>query len=250
MTTKAMRYLQCDPMNTPSRFRVLTPAVVYCCLASSIFAVGLPNEPRGTHDEPHAAQPSPGKKLYPRDDSASVPSFAAYKRRLLGAAERGEMAVLRDAMAARIRIGFELEMTPEEAVKHLGLKDGTPWTELRDALKLGAVREPAYGEDTFIAPYVAAAGTSLELEDLVITGRNVNVRAAAAADAKPIDVVSYDVVSRGPKWPGPEPWEQIVTPSGKVGFVHSSFVRSVDGERFRFRRIDGEWKLASFLVGE
>jgi hypothetical protein len=84
----------------------------------------------------------------------------------------------------------------------------------------------------------------------VITGRNVSVREAPRPDAKRIDVLSYDVVSRGPNWTGTGAWEQIVTPSGKVGFVHTSFVGSSTGLRFYFQRIDGQWKLALIGFGD
>ena len=136
-------------------------AVVFChSLSLPISAINLLEKPIGALDRLHVAQPGL-KKLYPREDSASVPAFAAFKRRLLGAAERGDVTVLKELMAAKIQIGFETSSSPDEAVKELGLKQGTAWNELRDALKLGAVREPTDGEDAFIAPYVSADGNDL-----------------------------------------------------------------------------------------
>ena len=84
----------------------------------------------------------------------------------------------------------------------------------------------------------------------MITGRNVSVREAPRPDAKRIDVLLYDVVSRGPDWTGTGAWEHIVTPSSKVGFVHRSLVGSSTGWRFYFQRIDGAWKLVSIGFGD
>jgi hypothetical protein len=126
-----------------------------------MFALDRPATPVGALERQDVAQPRLGKKVYPRDDSASVPAFVAFKRRFLVAAERGDVTVLKELMAAKIQIGFETSSSPDEVVKELGLKQGTAWNELRDALKLGAVREPIDGEDAFIAPYVSADGNDL-----------------------------------------------------------------------------------------
>jgi hypothetical protein len=207
-------------------------------------------------------QGQPTRKVYPRDDSASVPAFARFRDRLSAAAASGDLSALRAALAPTLLVNFE-ERTRDQALAEEGVQQGRPWIALRNALALGAVRMAYDGEVMFIAPYVGEVEPDLPDDALVITGAGVNIRQAPSLEAAVIERLSYDVVSQGSDSvfdrsvleggappSNPATWAKIVTPSGRVGYVYGEYARSETDIRFRFRAIKGEWQIVAISAGD
>jgi hypothetical protein len=190
-----------------------------------------------------------GRKIYPKDDSASVATFAAFKASLLAAAKRGDLATLKNAMAQEVQFERELQLTPDELIRTLDLREGTPWVDLERALRMGVAKEADADEETFIAPYIGAYVTEMDLSEMVVIGRNVNAREKPALTSMIVERLSYDIVEGGPestvvtKSDPSTGWINIVTPSGKTAWVQDRYFDV--GTYYRFQRIDGIWKLVS-----
>lgn len=198
------------------------------------------------------------RKLQPRDQSNEDAEFAAWKRTLLIASERGDVAILRAAFAPVVRVDFE-ELKRDAAVAAAQLSEGRPWRALRDALRLGAARE----DNRFVAPYVFAARGRLAADEAAITGDHVNLRSEAAPDAGIVAVLSFDIVrlddshaydselfEREDHPTGAKAWAKIITSNGATGYVYGRYIRAPSDVRFVFQRIDGQWRITSMAAGD
>ncbi len=202
-----------------------------------------------------------GRRVYPRDESGTDPTFATFRSALLGAATRGDLAALQEAIAATPTINFE-PSTRERVSRRFNLRQGVPWRALRDALTLGAVKEGTV--DTFVAPYTSASESALKGDELIITARNVRVRQSPDSGSEVVEQLTYDVVTQGANYhefdadlfersdmpTGRSAWAHIVTLSGKQGYVYGRYVRSPIGRRFHFERQNGVWQIAHVTAGD
>lgn len=250
-------------MLLPIRFSLALLAAFGPAAASSSDSVSPARSAERCQAATRSQAPSLGT-MYPVDESHLDPAFAQLKRKLLRAAERGDIAFLREAMTPTLNVHFE-GVSRDEFIRRMNLREGTPWRGLRDALRLGVTRE----EEHFCAPYVFTRSSEMRLAEgepvLVITGKNVRVRARPDPSSPVIEVVSYDIVRLGPQYTGendpdlwereehpqgPDTWAQIRTPSGKVGYVYRKFVRHPDDTRYYFKKVDGVWKLWAIAAGD
>ena len=202
----------------------------------------------------------PAVKVLPRDDSASDPSFLAFKRRLLSAARRGDVAVLRASMAPTLNAYFE-QATRDQVIAAEQLREGQPWVALVEALELGVGREPDR-PDLFIAPYVSATSGLDGFEDLVVLGHGVRLRQSPDPRADVVGVLSYDVVRAswdhysfrepGEAWSLDEPrhWVHVLTSAGSSGYVFGRFVRAGADQRYYFEKVNGRWRMTALAAGD
>ena len=212
--------------------------------------------------EAHQKLPAPPRprKVLPRDDSASDPSVLAFRRRLLSAAKRGDIAVLRASMAPTLNAGFE-PATPEQVIASRQLREGEPWTDLVAALELGVAREPER-HGLFIAPYLSATSAELlPFDDLAVIGRDVRLRVSPSADAQSVATLSYDVVRRLSEYPygdpdeawsvlNPRHWVHVLTSGGTSGYVFGRFVRAGSDLRYYFEKSGGRWLMTMLAAGD
>ena len=208
------------------------------------------------------------KKLYPVDQSHKDPSFAEFKAQLMEASQKRDLEFLRSALADSVRLGTEGRVTREQALANFNNKDLGPvlWRELRDVLLLGAtqvtINYPGVPKrPRFCAPSVTTLMPNrLKVGDvLVITEEEVAVHSQSNSSSPVIDRLSNDVVSIGPSGYrdiSPEeidgetyPWNQIVTPSGKVGYVYGKYARRWLDHEACFAKIDGKWVLTRLSYG-
>ena len=203
----------------------------------------------------NAPQP---RKIYPQDDSWSDATFAAFKVKLLTAAEKGDLTTLRESLAPTVN--FMFEPAPRDVVwKKLSLRSGIPWRALRDAVKLGVVH---FGNG-FVAPYVAARSDVVELTDFVVSGDNVRVRQNPHQNAPVIEHLSHDVVvpfaghtfdpdlfANEDTPSGSAAWAHVTTPTGRTGYIYGKYLSSPAGLRFYFDKVDGSWKIVAIAEGD
>ncbi len=195
----------------------------------------------------------------PVDAAASDPGLARVRRQILEAAARRDFNGLRPVLGPTIKFAFE-DRTPEAflALTRTWSKRevATFWQQVRDALAL-----PMAAKDGYVfAPYVAI----VDVPDYgwrVITAEHVALRTAPDLAAPVIEWLSYGQVkvAPGPSGAAAHParidgasydWTQIVTPSGKTGWVVDKYARSDLGFRLLFQQIDGKWKLVAIAEGD
>jgi hypothetical protein len=208
-----------------------------------------------------AAQAVEGRKLYPKDESSLVPSFAAFKAALLTAAQAGDVRAIRAALAPTVLLSFE-DVHADDVITTLNIRPGVSWRELVDVLRLGVVREQDQdGAPTFVAPYVSALAAQIEYDEFAIVGREVAMRERPNRTSAVIERLSYDVVRAGPddqfgatgdddSVDKPRAWTQVISPSGKTGYVYGRYLRSPAATRFHFRQVNGEWKIVYITSGD
>ncbi len=228
----------------------------FCVLFFGVSCMANPSagsKPRGAEPTlaPQAIETS--QKLYPVDESHLDPSFVEFKGQLLEAISKRDREFLRNALADEVTLAPGSRSTREQALLAFDDEDAEVdlWRELRDALQLGA----AWEQLRFCAPSVATQLENLPGTHflLVITSEEVSVHAQPKSSSTIIDTLSYDVVKIGPsgnRGLSPEeidgetyPWYQIVTPSGKVGYVYAKYVRYWLDYHACFRKVDGKWVL-------
>ncbi len=226
-------------------------------LAASALAVAA-GPSRSAAQRPESPPPA---KVFPRDDSASDPTFLTFKNRLLAAAKRGDIAALRASMAETLNAGFETA-TRDQVIAAEGLREGQPWQELVDALELGTTREGnGDGGHYFMAPYVSSYTNDLDgYEELAIIGRRVRLRRGPHPQAEVLALLTYDVVSIVHELDGgrdevlsldsPASWAAVRTGDGTVGYVFARYVRSPIDVRFFFEKVNGRWLLTMLAAGD
>ena len=101
------------------------------------------------------------------------------------------------------------------------------------------------------------------MENAAIVGRNVRMRAEPRADARVVNVLSLEVVTldrthdvdaqlfyRADNPEGPAAWARVITHDQRTGYVYGRFVWSPDNLRFSFAKVEGEWKLTGWAIGD
>jgi len=207
---------------------------------------------------PGASENPPAVKILPVDESGSDPGFAKFRDELIEAAQKRDIAFLRSAIAPAVAMGFETgPASLEEVLAAFQRTDREEdlWEELRDVLLLGATREGG----GFCAPYVATKyPRNLYPEYLVVTVNRLRVRRQPNVQAPVIATLSYELVK--PLYDFDLPyeegkreknrWVKIRTSSGIEGHVCGKYVRHPHGYRACFEKINGQWKLVSFVAGD
>ena len=203
-----------------------------------------------------AAQPLASPRVVLRDDAAGEPEFARFKARILAVAEAGDTVTLTALMSPDISAGYE-PSTPESVLATYHVTPGRPWLALRDALRLGTVKEG----NAFVAPSTEAL--DMGPDDAIIVASDVRLRAAPSHQAPVVQLLSRlqvvtldraelydaDLTETSEQPTGPAAWARVVTADGRAGYVFARLLVSSENSRFVFRRIEGRWKLVALARG-
>jgi hypothetical protein len=172
----------------------------------------------------------PAERLAPVDESATDPSFLAFRVKLLAAIQR------RDVKA--VQAWAEESVRPSITLAALG--------EIGAAVRLGVVRD----EKDFIAPYVFVRFPK-ELDAYTHAAAirpAVKVRTRPAAGAPVVETLDFDIVRlQGAPKAG---WAEIQTPSGKSGWVPRGDVRTQLESRVFFEKKGGVWRITGLISGD
>jgi hypothetical protein len=131
------------------------------------------------------------------------------------------------------------------------------WQELNTILSLGGT---FVDNDNFSMPYIFTKFPEEydPFEYSAITGENVRMRDQPSLDGKILDALSYEIVKvtydENPKNQTINgetyPWVEIIRRNEQKGYVYGKFVRSPIDYRLNFTKINGEWKMNFFVVGD
>jgi hypothetical protein len=199
---------------------------------------------------------SAGTRFTVRDDGASDPSFVEFRKGLLAAARAGDRQALLKMMPPSVSASFDTAKA-EPALAGFGFLDGQPWRPLVHALELGTARV----DKELYAPFLYAL--FIEMENAAIVGRDVRMRAEPRADAPVVNVLSFEIVAvdrthhfdsgsfyHADNPQNPAAWARVTTHDRRTGYVYGRFVWSPGNPRFSFEKIDGEWKLTGWAIGD
>jgi len=198
------------------------------------------------------------ERLHPRDDAAKDPGLAAVRRQIRLALAKKDVSLLLPVLAPEVLIDHDRRVPRTRVVaeftKWSSAKKAEFWRDLRDAIDLGiAIRSP----DEAYAPYLFVTLATDE-DEVAIVGTDVKVHSAPSTSSPTIEVLS-NVIVRSAAGAGdseetveidgyPYVWRVIVTSSGKQGWVPKKYARQATDSGFWFAKINGTWKMASFVV--
>lgn len=200
----------------------------------------------------------------PVDEAGRDPSFAAFRTKLIAAAERRDSAYILQVVDPKIELSFggDHGIADFNRIWRINAKDSKFWGEFLPVIKNGGlwIRNKGKRTGTFFAPY-SFNGFPEDLdafEYAVIFGNNVNLRKTASPDGEIVGRLSYNVVK--PHYPNFESdtaregrssdWIKVETLGGMTGYVNSAFVRSPIDYRAGFEKKRGVWKLVTFIAGD
>jgi hypothetical protein len=206
------------------------------------------------------------RKIARVDESARDPTLGRLRDDLLAVAKGRDLARLLPLMADTVRVDFD-EMPRAQFAEWFAQRSAADqalfWQQLRDAFTLGMAYEPGIAEPTtLIAPYTTVALEKiLERGDLLlaITGSGVAVHRDPNPSSPIVERLDHDLVEIGPELPLPAPpgafdgvyeWLHVKTPSGRLGWVVSKYVRAVNDPRFYVTKAGGVWKVSGYATVE
>lgn len=132
--------------------------------------------------------------------------------------------------------------------------DSELWEKLGAVLSLGGTFDAS---GYFIAPYTFSRWPNAldSFEHVAVIGSRVAVRAEASSASSAIASLSFAMVpvARGPQGrPGvsDENWTAVRLSDGRSGYISNRYVRSPIDYRAIFARVDGDWRLITFIAGD
>lgn len=198
------------------------------------------------------------KYVKPQDEGPKDPSFAAFRTKLIAAAERKDAAYLLSIVDSKIKNGFGGQdgIANFKREWKITSKNSKFWAEFLPVIKNGGKFEDS--GKSFMAPYTFSHWPDDVdgFEYHAIFGNNVNLRKEPDLKADIVAQLSYNVVEIQPEtvpksgkseYPG---WYLVKTLGGLEGYVKREYVRSHIDYRAGFEKIRGKWKMTFFLAGD
>ncbi len=198
------------------------------------------------------------KFVKPVDEGAKDPSFLAFRKRAIAAAERKDANFIYSIIDPRIKNGFGGNdgIANFKREWKLTSKKSEFWAEFLAVMRNGGTFSDR--GTTFTAPYTFSSWPDDidGFEYHAIFGNNVNLRKEPDLKAPVIAQLSYNVVEIQPEtvpksgkseYPG---WWLIKTLGGLSGYVRQEYVRSHIDYRAGFTKRRGVWKMDFFLAGD
>jgi hypothetical protein len=208
---------------------MVTVVILYWSLAMSVIAQ-------------HSAV-APKFDCPPRDEALQDQTLVAFRAKLRKAVARRDAVGVLAVTDPQIRTSFGPDDGLEFFKRDLANPRSDVSDELAAVLALGGQFETP---DTFAAPFSIGCGEPGE--EVVVVGRDVHVRSHPQAGAPILSTVSFAIL-RMNDGPSSRNWQPVQLPDGRRGFIAARFVRSPIGYRAYFTKVDGVWRLASFIGG-
>lgn len=193
------------------------------------------------------------EKLQPIDEGATDSSFQAFRKELLAAAQRRDKNYVFSITAPDIKYTFGRGEGLVDFKKHSGFSNPNHaiWEDLIEVLALGGVFESSGSQKTFCTPYVFCKFPDKldAFTNVAIIKPNVSVRQTPSVNAPVLETLSYDIVKKNQEYTDSQ-WIKITSPSNKQGYVLHQEVRSPIDYRAIFIKVNGRWKMRTFIAGD
>lgn len=195
---------------------------------------------------------------YPRQpldlrDTQLGSDFYQFRQRLREAVRRRDANFIRSTAIPGIRLTFGDPKTLDDL--NIDNPKAEIWLGMEKAFSTGC----AYDTQTWICPHVFHVFEVLPLDPFdyfAIVGVNVNARSQPSTNSQIVGVLSNEVVKYDYQATGaynldnPNSWTPIVLPNGRRGYVLNRYVYSPIGYRGFFKKVQGKWKMITFVAGD
>ena len=198
----------------------------------------------------------------PIDEAQKDASFAAFRAKLIDAANRRDAKYILSILDPKILLSYGEDAGIEDFKRmwKINSPQSEFWNEFSVVINNGGTfYKEAGANKTFWAPYTFNSfPEDLDaLEYSTIFGNNVNLRAQPNTNAAVVASLSYNVVKvdyansiENKNKEGDYLWLKVETLGGKKGFVKSEFVRSAFDYRAGFEKKNGKWLMTVFIAGD
>ncbi len=203
-------------------------------------------------------------QLMPKDDASSDKEFSLFIKNFKKDVKNKNIESLRKSITKDIVYTFDNGDGIKGFIKYWKL-DRNPeksvfWEEMEKVLSLGS---SFYDEKKTSHAYPYLFVTFPEeydsFEFSAVTGKKVNVRKDPSSESPVVETLDYEIVK--PLYTDQEPrkekidgingkWIQVMTSSGKEGYIFSQYLHSPIGHRAIFIKEDKSWKLSVFVSGD
>jgi len=206
-----------------------------------------------------------GQERYvrPVDEAHLDTSFAAFRSKLIDAAERRDAKFILSVLDPKINLSFGGQQGIRDFKSMWKIESGGKefWAEFLPVIRNGGTFLKENGKRTnyFYAPYTFDSFPEdlNGFEHFAIFGSNVNLRESPHNESRIIARLSYNVVKeeadplgRGGGSGKVAGWRKVRTLGGLAGYVKSEFVRSPIDYRAGFEKKRGVWKMVAFIAGD
>ena len=191
-----------------------------------------------------------GRQLPPTDQCASDVEFASFRAALIDAVERRDLAHILSVVSNDIQVDFGGGAGGDYFARAWALdrpEDSRLWEELGEALRLGCTANP---DGRYWAPSLFGAS---EIDDpfatFLVIRPDAPLHASANADSPVLANLTWELVE-GVDWQESDDWWRVRLSDGREGFIRRSDLRSPVDYRAVFERIDGRWRMTTFIAGD
>lgn len=202
-------------------------------------------------------------QIIPKEDSAADKEFALFISKFKKDIKEKNIKSLKKSIAPDVAFNIE-EYGIEGFLKIWKLdkdaKNSEFWNEMKKILSMGSAY---YNEEktSYAYPYlfVAFPENYDSYEYAAATGKKVNVRKAPSSKSPVVETLDYEIVKTVNAEPYPKKekidgfngiWIQVITSSGKKGYIFSRYIHSPIGHRAIFEKRDNVWLMTAFVSGD
>ena len=206
----------------------------------------------------------------PRHDEEKDPALKLFTDRLKDAVARRDVGFIQQCLDDQAVSALDSEGSAAEFMANWQVADTTAefWTDIDRVLRMGGtyVSGQPVEKYQFVFPYTYEVELDEEADYFnvgVITGKNVNLRAAPDTKAAVItqltyhvvhfltDEEGYRIVSGGDGAFHPEWYKVMTADHASTGWVSARYVYDIMGPRlFIYKTPAGVWKISCFVVGD
>lgn len=184
----------------------------------------------------------------PRDTCGDLKGADAFRQDLAVAVQARDADAFVALAAEDVKLDFAGGSGRAELRKRLEGEQWNLWDKLDEMLTLGCSANDQGGLTIpwyFDQPIDGAD----PYNGMIVTGEKVPLRAAPNKDAKPLEEISWDVVTIDALRPS-DPYQQVTTRDGKKGFIATDKLRSLIDYRLTAASRNGVWRIVSLLAGD
>jgi len=193
-------------------------------------------------------------RFAPRDECRALPGGEVFLGELRTAIARRDADALVALTAEDVQLDFGGGAGHAELRERLAAEDGALWNELAEVTPLGCA---AADQARMTMPWHFAQDTGIGgTEALIVTGKEVPLRAAPSGDAEVLARLSWDVVAFDfAREPAPNGFTAIDyrAPAGREtveGFMQTTSLRSMIDYRIIAMRRNDRWRIVSIVAGD